>query len=115
MKRPPTYARMGTAVVKRADGFIYMVQDVNPLLDEVDKHIKTARDSQKQVTDANIEIARLGSEMTDKDHQIDDLTRELREANEYLEESRSAAESYAEQIAQVRAFISPDQPRPKVP
>ena len=37
MKRPPTYARMGTAVVKRADGFIYMAQDVNPLLDEVDK------------------------------------------------------------------------------
>ena len=101
MKKPSKYDRMGTAVIKKDSGFLYLTEDVDPLLDQMAGHIQAAKDAQKATSAAKVDLAKAESNVTDRDHLIADLKRYLAETQEYLADSEGRASSMASMIARI--------------
>jgi chromosome segregation ATPase len=101
MKRPSKYDRMGTAVIKKDNGFLYLTEDIDPLLDQMSGHIQDAKDAQVATSAAKVDLAQAESQVTDRDHQIADLKRELAETQEYLADSEGRASSMASMLTRI--------------
>ena len=95
MKKPSKYDRMGTAVIKKDSGFLYLTEDVDPLLDQMAGHIQAAKDAQKATSAAKVDLAKAESNVTDRDHHrvVDGVSSILTEVSQpakcLLGESRS--------------------------
>jgi septal ring factor EnvC (AmiA/AmiB activator) len=101
MKKPQTYDRMGSAVIKKPGGFLYLTEDVDPLLDQMEIHIDDAKDARKATSAAKVDVATLEGEVTEKDDRIGDLERELSETCADLKESKERCASLSSMLTRI--------------
>jgi|DEB0MinimDraft_3_1074331.scaffolds.fasta_scaffold11939_2 methyl-accepting chemotaxis protein len=101
MQRPPTYARAGRAIIKRPRGSLYLAEDIDPILDQVEANADKANEQARLYEQRRIENETLTRQVDELTSTVESLEKEMDRVTGLLEK----AEEKVDILYQIKKMI----------